>query len=323
MPRPTALPTPGGLRAALGSALFVRVAGPRGDAVRERIHGTPGPRWFAEGSAIRRVHGDASMFVGGLRALLLQSLHPLAMAAVAEHSGYRSDPWGRLQRTSTFLAATTFGTAEQAEQLVGTVRRVHERVHGVTSDGVPYAASDPHLVRWVHVAEVDSFLAAHQRYGARPLDAAGCDEYVAQAARVARALGAQDPPESVADLRAQLAAYAPELRATTEARDAARFLLVRPPVPVLALPGYAALAAAAVAELPRSARRPLGLLDLPLLDATLARAGGHGVTRLVRWALASQPQPQPPVPGPAGGGPEQPARPSRPDDVVGSRDTRG
>ncbi len=275
------------LRATVGAALFSRVAGPDGDAVRRRIHQTPGPRWFDEDAAIRRVHGDASMFVGGMRALLLQSLHPQAMAAVAAHSGYRGDPWGRLQRTSTFLAMTTFGPARQSEQLIETVRRVHESVRGVTADGLPHAASDPHLLRWVHIAEVDSFLVAHQRYGERPLDRAGCDEYVAQASRVARALGAEDPPESVGELRRQLDGFRPELRSTAQARDAARFLLIRPPIPLPALPPYGALAAAAVAELPRWARRPLRLPDVPLADATLARTGGHAMTRLVRWALAA------------------------------------
>ena len=106
------------------------------------------------------------MFVGGLRALLLQSLHPLAMAGVAEHSDYRGDPWGRLQRTSTFLAVTTFGTAADAQRAVDKVRGIHRRVHGIAPDGRPYRADDPHLLEWVHIAEVDSFLLAHRLYGA-------------------------------------------------------------------------------------------------------------------------------------------------------------
>ena len=97
------------MRQSLGRSLFGHGRRTGRAANRARIHETPGPRWFAEDRPIRRVHADASMFVGGLRALLLQSLHPLAMAGVAEHSDYRGDPWGRLQRTSTFLAVTTFG----------------------------------------------------------------------------------------------------------------------------------------------------------------------------------------------------------------------
>jgi uncharacterized protein (DUF2236 family) len=277
------------LRERMGEALFTRVAGPDGSQARDRIHLTPGPRWFAEGSAIRRVHGDASMFVGGLRALLLQSLHPQAMAAVAAHSGYRGDPWGRLARTSTFLATTTFGTADDAAQAVAVVRAVHERVRGVTAEGLPYAASDPHLVRWVHVAEAHSFLAAHQRYGAEPLDAAGCDEYVEQVAVVGRALGAAELPTTLDGLVERLRDYRPELRGTPEARDAARFMLVNPPLPWPARPPYGVLAAAAVALMPGWARRPLRLPYLPRAEATVVRAGGHLATRTIRWALPPAP----------------------------------
>jgi uncharacterized protein (DUF2236 family) len=280
-------------RRRMGEALFTRVAGQQGPARRQRIHGRPGPRWFPADAAIRRVHGDASMFVGGVRALLLQSLHPQAMAAVAAHSGYQGDPWGRLERTSTFLAMTTFGAADDAETAVAHVRAVHERVRGTTPDGVPYVASDPHLLRWVHVAEVDSFLAAHQRYGERPLDPAGCDRYVADAAVVGRRLGIPDPPLTLAELRDQLEAYRPELAATPAAREAARFILLRPPVPVVVMPAYSALTSAAVALLPPWARRPLGLPYLPPVEATLVRAAGWGITSLIRWVLP----PAPPTPG--------------------------
>ena len=163
----TVLPDLDAVRKNLGRSLFGLVAGPDGPANRSRIHDTPGPRWFEEDRPIRRVHADASMFVGGLRALLLQSLHPLAMAGVAEHSDYRGDPWGRLQRTSTFLAVTTFGPAAEAQRAVDRVRGIHRRVSGVAPDGRPYAAGDPHLLEWVHIAEVDSFLLAHQLYGAQ------------------------------------------------------------------------------------------------------------------------------------------------------------
>lgn len=272
-------------RTALAQELLGRVAGPEAAEVRHRIHRTPGPRWFPSDSPVGRVHGDASMFVGGLAALLLQSLHPRAMAAVAGHSGYRSDPWGRLQRTATFLATTTFGTVADAEQAVAVVRAVHARIQGVTSAGEPYAASDPHLLRWVHVAEVSSFLAAHQRYGRRPLDAAGCDAYVAQCAAVGRALGAEDVPTTLAGIDAAVEGYRPELRATPEALAAARFLLLTPPLPLAARPAYAGLAAAGVGLLPAWAREPLGLPHLPLVERTVVRGAGKLVTGTIRWAL--------------------------------------
>ncbi|MGW5355545.1 oxygenase MpaB family protein [Streptomyces sp. NPDC004031] len=279
------IPGLGAVRRRLGAELFARVAGPDGPAARARIHDTEGPRWFGPDRPIRTVHGDASMFTGGLCALLLQSLHPLAMAAVAAHSGYRGDPWGRLQRTSGFLAVTTFGTAADAERAVAQVRRIHARVSGTTPDGEPYRASDPHLLAWVHAAEVDSFLRAHRRYGAHPLDDAGYDAYVADTARVGAALGVVDPPRDRAELAAVLDTYRPELRATAQARDAARFLLLTPPVPWAARPGYAVLAANAVALLPVWARVPLRLPYLPVTEATGVRWAGQGLTRAIRWAM--------------------------------------
>ncbi len=274
------------VRRELGHLLFARVAGPEGPRRRERIHGTPGPRWFADDSPVRTVHGDASMFVGGIRALLLQSLHPLAMAGVAEHSGYQGDPWGRLQRTSHFLAVTTFGTAADADTMVAAVRRVHASVTGAAADGTPYAASDPHLLRWVHVAEIDSFLCAYQRFGADRLDPDVADRYVAEVARVAEELGATDVPHSVAELDACLASYRPELRATADARATARFLLLTPPLPLAARLPYGVLAASAVSLLPGWARRELRLPRLPLTEATLVRGGGAAATRTIRWAMA-------------------------------------
>lgn len=273
------------LRQRLGTGLFELVAGDRGRDNQLRIHGTPGPRWFEPDRPIRRVHGDAAMFVGGLRALLLQSLHPLAMAAVAAHSGYRGDPWGRLQRTSTFLAVTTYGMADDAQAAVDQVRAVHQRVRGKASDGTPYRASDPHLLSWVHVAEVDSFLRCHQRYGDHPLDSAGCDGYVADMAVVARALGVIDPPTNQAGLAEQLDAFRPELRSTREARDAARFLLVQTPLPLIARPPYALLAATAVSTLPQWARWPLRLPYLPVTEATAIRLAGHSIVAAIRWAM--------------------------------------
>lgn len=273
------------VRSRLGEALFARVAGDDGGSKQSRIHRTPGPRWFDDDAAIRRVHGDASMFVGGLRAVLLQSLHPLAMAGVAEHSGYRGDPWGRLQRTSEFLATTTFGTGADADRAIARVRSVHRRVVGNADDGTRYAASDPHLLAWVHVAEADSFLRAHQRYGARPLDEAGCDRYVAESARVAEALGVVDAPRDRAGLAAQLAAFRSELRGTPQARAAARFLLLTPPVPVAARAGYWVLAAAAVGLMPRWSRWSLRLPYLPVAEATVVRGGGQALTRGIRWAM--------------------------------------
>lgn len=274
-----------GLRNSLGDAIRARIAGPDGNTRMLGLMEEEGPRWFDEDRPIRRVHADASMFVGGLRALLLQSMHPLAMAGVATHSDYRNDPWGRLQRTADFLAATSFGTARAAEEAVARVRAVHNRVTGTATDGRKYSANDPHLLRWVHVAEVDSFLTAHQRFGEQPLDQAGRDAYVADTARVARALGVPAPPTSERALRDQLRMFRPELHASKEAKEAARYLVITPPLPIPARIGYSAIAAAAISTLPRWARIPLGLPYVPVADLVVGRPLGEGVTRLFRWVL--------------------------------------
>lgn len=272
-------------RRQLAGALRSRVAGDDAAAKAAVIWGAEGERWFTPDDPVWRVHADAAMFPGGIRALLLQSLHPLAMAGVAGHSGFKGDPWGRLQRTSEFLATTTFGTIEHAETQIARVRAIHERVRGKAADGRPYAASDPHLLRWVHVTEVDSFLASFQRYASEPLTDAEADLYVEQTSVVAQRLGVVDPPMTTAQLAATISAYRPELESTAASRDAARFLLLHPPLPLPARPGYAALAAGAVALLPRWARRPLRLPWLPVTELVLARPLGDAATAAVRWAM--------------------------------------
>ena len=272
----------------VGDVLFTKIAGPGGYEARDKIHNTPGPRWFPAGSPMRRVHGDASTFVGGLRALLLQSLHPLAMAGVAGHSGYRGDPWGRLARTSTFLAFTTFGAADDAQEMIDRVRAVHERVRGKASDGRTYRASDPHLLRWVHIAEADSFLSAYQRYGERRLTPAEADEYVAQSGRVAKALGATGVPSTTAELAECFDEYRPELEATPEALDTAHFLLREPPLPWFIRPAYHVLAAGSVALLPDWARQDL-VLDR-WATRTFGGPGGAIATRAVRWGIGDAEQ---------------------------------
>jgi uncharacterized protein (DUF2236 family) len=276
------------LRRPLAHTLRAKVAGDEAASRAQEIWGAEGPRWFGPDDPIWRVHADASMFAGGIRALLLQSLHPLAMAGVAGHSGYRSDPWGRLQRTSHFLATTTFGTVEHAQRAIDQVRAIHLRVRGKAEDGRPYAASDPHLLGWVHLAEVDSFLRAHQLFGPVPLDEAEADEYVRQSGTIAALLGATSPPSSVAELDERLAAFRSELAATPASRDAARFLLLDPPLPLAARPGYGLLAAGAVASLPGWVRRELRLPP-PFVawDWPGVRLGALG-SGLVRWALSDR-----------------------------------
>ena len=263
-----------------------RVVGPDPEAAHAAIWDVPGPRRFDPTDPIWTVHADASMFVGGLRALLLQSVHPVAMQGVADHSDYRRDPWGRLQRTSTFLAATTYGTDTVAADAIARVRSVHRRVRGTTPDGVRYSANDPHLMAWIHAAEIDSFLRAFERYGASTMTDGEFDMYVAQAAETAAALGVVDPPRSRDELRETLRSYRPELKATPAARDAARFLVFSPPLPLVARPAYGLLVAGAIELLPGWVRRMLWLPPVrPLAPVTRAACGAAVTT--VRWAMTA------------------------------------
>lgn len=270
----------------IGAALRSKVAGDDAQQRADVIWGTPGERWFTPADPVWRVHSDAAMFPGGVTALLLQMLHPQAMAGVAGHSGYKGDPWGRLQRTSGYLATTTFGTIESAESTIAMVRGIHERVRGKDEFGQPYRASDPHLLMWVHIAEINSFLRAYQAYATTPLTVAEADTYVAQAAVAARLLGVQNPPVTVAQLRQQLRKFQLELKPTAAAREAARFLLFNPPLPWAARPGYAMIAAGGVALLPAFARQMLGLPLPPLAARWVAQPIGHLGAATVRWAMA-------------------------------------
>ena len=272
-------------RQELAQAVRDRIAGPEFQAIHERIWFTPGPRWFSEQDPIWRIHADTSMFVGGIRALLLQSLHPVAMLGVSQHSGFRGDPWGRLQRTSKFLATTTYATIADAERSIAIVRAIHRRVQGTTRIGRPYRADDPHLLGWVHAAEVDSFLTTYRVFGAEPLDDADADSYVRQTGFIAAKLGVVEPPRTVAELDDVLAAYRPELELSPAAKDAADLLLKDPPLGGAQRVGYGILAAGAVSTLPQWARTALLLPVLPTTDRLVARPLTRTALGTIRWAL--------------------------------------
>lgn len=276
----------GSVQVMIGQALRARVAGDDAPTRAQRIWGAEGERWFTREDPVWRVHADAAMFPAGVTALLMQMLHPMAMAGVAGHSGYKGDPWGRLQRTSNYLATTTFGTITDAEEMIAHVRSIHQRVRGRDERGRPYRASDPHLLMWVHIAEIDAFLRGFQAYATQPLTGDEADTYVRQAAVSARRLGVIDPPQTVQQLNAELASFRPEMETTPAAREAARFLLLSPPLPWAARPGYGALAAGGVALLPTWAREMLGLPLPEVVARWVAQPLGHLGTATVRWAMA-------------------------------------
>lgn len=264
-----------------------------GASLRQLLAGEREPRQlsaeeglFGPDSATWHVHADASMLVGGIRALLLQTLHPPTMAGVADHSAYKEDPLGRLQRTAQFLGTTTFGSVADAEQAIAIVRSIHDRVQGTTPDGAPYRAGDPHLLAWVHATEVDSFLDAKRRFGSGTTDAATADRYVAEMATIGEMLGVVDAPRTVTELDHALRSYRPELGLNRQSRQALWFITF-PPLPVQFRGPYAVLWSGAVASLPGWARRKLWLPRLPVTETMAVRPAAQTLIRLLDWSLGA------------------------------------
>jgi uncharacterized protein (DUF2236 family) len=236
--------------------------------------------WFGPDSTTWRVHADTSMFVGGIAALMLQALHPRAMAGVADNSAFSSDPLGRLRRTAAFVGATAYGTSEEASRACAMVRKVHRKVVGTTPDGRPYSADEPELLDWVHVAEFATFAAAHRRFGADPMSDHDLDRYIGEVARVAVELGDPSPPRTWAQLDASLQRHRPQLAVGEQARGAWRFLEdVRLPAPVV--PAYRALFVGAVACLPPWARRLWGVRSPSTVEIAACRALVRGLGALL------------------------------------------
>jgi uncharacterized protein (DUF2236 family) len=253
----------------------------------------PAESYLRPDGVARMVHSDLpSMLVGGISALLLQTLHPLAMAGVAEHSNYQDDPLGRLRRTASFVGITTFGTAQEAEKAIAQVQRVHRRVTGTAPDGRHYSAADPDLVTFIHAAEVSSFLESARRFGPRDLSPEQCDQYYEEMAPVALALGAEWVPRSPADVDDYFRRLRPELKAGAQARQARDWLrrgVARRPEQRAV---YQVLHAAAVSVLPPWARSELDLSAPGPLDLVVDTVAVIPVTRAVsaglRWLATPQ-----------------------------------
>ena len=220
--------------------------------------------YFGPGSAAWKVHGSLPTIVGGVRALLMQALHPGALAGVMQHSRYETDAFGRLAGTTQWLTVVTFGDRAAADRECARVKGLHRKVTGTyeTSQGpTPYAASDPDLLRWVHVAFTDSFLATHRVWGGEI--PGGPDAYVREWAKAGELVGVVDPPRSVAELRSQIADYGPVLRGDAASAKTVSFIK-NMPFPLAAKPAYGLLFAGACSTMPPEHRELLGLPTVPL-----------------------------------------------------------
>lgn len=244
---------------------------------------------FAPDSAVWAVHGGMSPLAAGIRALLTQALHPGALAGVAEHSNYRSDPLSRLAGTIRWIFTLTYGDTAAAERACDWVRSRHVPVTGSYTSGSgksePYAANDPGLAAWVHIAFADAFLRSHEIFSG-PVPQ-GADAYVEQWAKAGELMGVTDPPRSEAELRAAIAGYEArgELVGGPRVAEVVSFLK-NPPLDPLILPGYKLLFTAVVDSLPENHRRLLGLERSALGPVPLpSRLGGRAVLGLAGIAL--------------------------------------
>jgi uncharacterized protein (DUF2236 family) len=237
------------------------------------------------------VHADPVFAIGGVRALILQALHPLTMAAVAQQRGFEDDFWGRLDRTGSYVATLTFSPATEAKRLAAQVRGIHRRLRGTDpATGEQFRLDRPDLLLWVHCCEVESFLSTARRAGA-PLTDAEADTYLAEQVLAAQLIGIPPAmvPSSVVEMKQYFREVRSELRLTDEARRGVRVLAV-PPMPkkvrflTPARPAWAGLAGVAFALLPAWARRMYRLPGLPTTDLAAT-----GALRAIRAGVVALP----------------------------------
>ena len=259
-------------------SLFAHVPYPLANTLDYR--GDPG--LFGPGSMTWRVMGDPATFVGGIRALLIQSLHPEVVAGVSDHSRYEADPLGRLSRTSAYVTATAYGAMPEVEAAVAVVLRTHRTIAGTSHRGRPYTADDPNLSAWVHNALTDSFLVAHQVYGARRLDPAEADRFVEEQTKVGGLLHSDPMPLTAQALAMWLESH-PNVARSPGMEEAMAFLR-SPPLSLGVRLAYRLLFQAAVATTPKKLLSVLGIRRHPG-----ARIIGRLVVRWLRWSLGASP----------------------------------
>ena len=265
---------------------WVLGAFPRGHDGIDYTHPPGDAGLFGPDSATWRVHADfPGMLSGGLCALMLQVLHPLALAGVWDHSNFRDDLVGRLRRTTAFVAGTTYASRGDAEQLIARVARIHAQVRGTAADGRAYAADDPQLLTWVHVTEAFGFLQGYRRYARIAMPADAADRYYGEVKRIAERLGARDVPASEHEVLAYFARVRNDLVFDQRSREVLAVLArIRLPVPAAGLSRNLFLDAGA-ALLPDWATTLLARTPLQRARAKFAAGVLHALSPMFRAAL--------------------------------------
>ena len=254
--------------------------GPR--ALEHTLDHPGDPGLLGPDSVSWRVIGDAAAFVGGIRALVVQTAHPEVVAGVEDHSRYRNDPFGRLNRTSVYVTETTYGALPEVEAAVAAVRSAHRPVRGTSERGRAYSAGHPEMAAWVHNVLTDSFLTTYQAYGPQPLTAAEADRFVAEQARIGALLDAAPLPVTADELSDWIAEN-PAL-GSSDALESALGFLRNPPLPFGVRLGYRPLFDAAVPTIQPRVRKVIGLQP-----KRGSQRIGRATVRSLRWALGSSP----------------------------------
>jgi len=257
----------------------------------ERVFGGPpgDPGLTGPGSMSWEINGDvASVAIAGIGAIVMEILHPSVMAGVQQQSGYREDPWRRSRTTFGYVVTTTFGSTKAATRLINAVKKMHGQVEGLRPDGVPYRALDPELIAWVHTCIPWAVMTAYERYN-RQLSEDERDRYLKEQAVIGRMSGADEVPETAADLRDYVESMRPKLAVTQQTLEFFDFLMTMPfgmPAPgPLSRPAHQFQAEAGMSLMPPWARRMTGF-DAPGIALALVHSPAlHAYARMVRWAF--------------------------------------
>ena len=245
------------------------------------------PGFYTPSDAPWIVHADFATLVGGVRALLMQALHPGSLTGVAQHSRYEEDPLGRLSGTIRWLTVTTFGSLTAIKNEAGRVNRMHTRVTGeyetAAGETISYRAADKDLLLWVHVAFMESFLRTHQNYSRKPIPG-GADDYIRLWAKSVAPLGLETAPQSELELLETLKDFYPQLRVTQQTLDVIHWIK-NAPLPLLARPVYKLLFHSALATLPEDYRKMIGMKGFPLW---LLRPVTTNLLRFMRLAIGPE-----------------------------------
>ena len=266
-----------------------------GKSPTEFLYPPGDPGLFGPDSVVWKVHGDfMSMMIGGISSLILQALHPLALAGVWDHSSFREDLKGRLGRTAFFIAATTYGNTEMATRAISRVRKIHDSLQGVHPDGRVYRVSDPHLLYWVHLTEAYSFLNAHRIYVNPSISETDQNQYFAEMSKISEGLGCLIMDEhgndqfarTVSSVNQAIKSYFPELEYSDRSKwvvDLLENLPADPKTYVL----NRLIIKAGFYNLPDWA---YPMMDRPIptkLERQLVNQSIHLIAKPIRWAMTN------------------------------------